>query len=347
MFLLSRKFKLALSAAAIAIAISASAFAQSTTSPAKPTPPAVPVYGPKVVPRIALAVVSGETIERAIITDPSVNLSLCVIQGNVKVNGWSRNEVRVLVTDGTKFGFKVQQKSPKSGEPVWIMIAADQGGVGKFGPATECLRGDEIEIDAPVNSTLNLKGQEITTVVDGIRRVSIRSAGGDIAVRNISDGVTAATYRGDLTVEQSSGAMTLENTAGNIVVFDAGPSEIGDILKAKTTSGAISVQKSGHRQLEINSISGTIAYNGEILSGGSYSFGTSNGSIRLTLPQNSACSLTASYGFGAFASELPFKLATENISPGPVMSIVATIGAGGDATLRLITSNGSISIKKL
>ncbi|MEP6945365.1 MAG: DUF4097 family beta strand repeat-containing protein [Acidobacteriota bacterium] len=343
MFFRSRKLTIVSAIAAITMAAAGAVFAQSTSAP-MPLPPTVERGR---VPRVAPPVrIWNEDHERAIKTDANINLSLCVLQGDVKVNGWNRNEVRILVTNGRNFTFKVQQKSARSGDPVWIMAVAEAANKEQAGPISECLRGDEIEIDAPVNATFNLKGQEVNTVVDGIRRVSVKNAGGDISVRNISDGVTAATYRGDLTVEQSKGAMVLENTAGNILVFDAGPSEIGDIFKAKTTSGAISVQKIGHRQIEVNSISGTVAYNGDILSGGSYSFWTSNGSIKLSLPANSSGMLTASYGYGSFNSELPFKLNTETVTPGPVKSIIATMGSGGDATLKLTTNNGSISIKK-
>lgn len=343
MIFIRRKLAIVSAAAAITIAVGHTASAQPEPR-SKPAPPVIVKGQAPLAPRMPYF--GGDDSERAIKVDPNINISLCVAQGNVKVSGWDRNEVRVLVTSGTTIGFRVQQKSQKTGDPVWIMIMPDNGEKNKFIPSGECISGDEIEIDAPANATLNLKGREISTVVDGIRRVSIHNAGGSIAVRNVSDGVTATTYRGDLTVEQSGGAMNLENTSGNILAFDAGPSEIGDIFRAKTTSGSISVEKIAHRQIEVTSISGTVAYNGEILNGGSYRFGTSNGSIKLSLPESSSCMLSASYGFGAFSSDIPYKLATENISPGPVKSIVATLGKGGDATLRLTTNNGSISIKK-
>lgn len=342
----SRKFAIVSAAAAITIVIAHAASAQPDPR-SKPAAPATPVIVKgKVYAVPTIRFIGGDDSERSIKVDPKINISLCVAQGNVKVSGWERNEVRVFVTSGTTIGFRVQQKNQKTGDPVWIMIMPDNGEKNKYIPSGECISGDEIEIDAPVNATLNLKGREISTVVDGIRRVGIKNAGGDISLRNITDGINATTYRGDLTVEQSSGAMNLENTSGNILAFDASPSEIGDIFRAKTTSGSISVQKIAHRQIEVNSISGTVAYNGEILNGGSYRFGTSNGSIKLSLPETTSCLVEASYGFGAFWSDIPYKLATENITPGPVKSIVATLGKGGEATLRLTTNNGSISIKK-
>jgi hypothetical protein len=341
----SRKLKYWFAAAAIALFGGMSVFAQSDPK-ATPARPEITVIAPRPTTRVPapLPMPGGDTLERSIKVDSSINLSLCVTQGNLKVNGWNRNEVRVFVRNGTKFGFKVQQKSQKSGDPVWIMVASD-GSAGKYGSPNECVWGDEIEIDAPVNATLNLKGQEITTTIEGIRKVNVKNAGGDITIREVTDGVTASTYRGDLSVEDSTGAMMLESSTGNILVFDAGPSEIGDIFTAKTASGAVALQNVAHRQMEVKSVSGTVAFNGELLNGGSYSFGTTNGSIRLMLPQNTSCTVSATYGFGTFNSELPIKILTENISEGPVKSMVGKLGSG-DATLKLTTSNGSIQVKK-
>ena len=245
--------------------------------------------------------------------------------------------------DGSRFAFKVQQKSEKTGDPVWVMV---MGLETKNKYAAECISGGEIEIDLPMNATVNLKGQETNTSIDSVRKANVKTAGGDISLRNIGEGIMASTYEGDITVEESKGSITLESATGNILVFEAGPSEIGDIFKAKTTSGMISLQKLDHRQIEVNSISGSVAYNGAILSGGSYSLSTSNGSIRMLIPQNSACQVHATYGYGRFETELPIKIATENVTPGPIKSVIGTFGAGGDAVLRLTSNNGSIMIKK-
>ncbi len=301
----------------------------------RPTPSA-PVPPPEIY--------AGTNSESSIKVDPSINISLCVTQGNVKVNGWNRDEIRVFVVDSGSFAFKVLQKSPKTDAPVWVMIVAAESKPKQASP-NECLFGD-IEIDAPINATINIKGQEVTTQIDSVRRVNVRSIGGNISARNVSNGVTASAGQGDITVEGSQGAMLLESTTGNIVVFEAGPSEIGDIFKARTQGGTVSMQALDYRQLEVNSISGSVVYIGRVLSGGTYGFGTTNGSIRVTLPQNSAASLSASYGFGSFNSDLPIKITTENISEGPVKSIIGSLGEGGDALLKLTTNNGNILIRK-
>ncbi len=335
-----RKLEYGFVLAVMALALSLSATGQTVVAP--PAAPATRSIAKAEIPPVPS--MFGESTERSIKVDPSINLSLCVSEGTLKVNGWTRNELRVFVQDGSNFEFKTQQTSPKTGDPVWVMVTAvsDRN---KVVPRSECIRGGDIEIDIPVNAAVNVKGQDVTSTIDGVRKASVKIIGGNTFIRNVTDGVTVSGGQGGIAVESSSGAMSLDSTTGNIVVFEAGPSDIGDIFRAKTNGGAISLEKITHRQIEVNSISGSVSYSGSLLNGGSYSFGTSNGSIRLTLPTDTSSTVSASYGFGAFRSEIPITTITENISEGPVKSTVGRIG-GGDSTLRLTTNNGSISIRK-
>jgi Putative adhesin len=280
-------------------------------------------------------------IEKSILVDPKVNLSLCVSEGNLKVNGWERNEIRVFVNDGSQAGFKVQQKGGQSGTPVWVMILGFDPSKNKEAGADECLSGEEIELDVPRGATVNVKSNESQTTIDSVRKVTVENVGGDIALANIAEGIRATTYQGDVTVEKSGGAMSLTTTTGNIVVFDVSPSEIGDIFKAKTNSGAIILKQTGHRQIEASSNSGAIRFTGELLSGGLYNFNAFNGSINLLLNPNLSCKIFASYNFGAFNSEIPYVI---NSTP-KGQNLNAQIGKG-EATLNLTTYSGTIQIKK-
>lgn len=286
----------------------------------------------------------GETSEKVIAVDQKVNVSLCLTQGNVTVNGSMRNEVRIFVRNGSKFAFNVQETNVKTGKPAWIALTSTGDKNPKYGTSTECIWGDQIEIEVPQESTVTIKGREITARLDTIRRANVRSVGGSMNFRNISGGISASAGQGDIMVENSQGAMSLESTTGNVIVFEASPAESGDILRARTNSGAISLQKTAYRQIDVNSVSGSVVFNGEVLRGAIYGFSTTSGSIRLSLPKDSSCKVAASYGFGAFESKLPLKVLTENLSPGSVKSINGTFGSGGDGLLKITTSLGSISI---
>jgi hypothetical protein len=286
----------------------------------------------------------GVTSERSILVDPKVTLDLCVTQGTVSVNGWSRNEVRVFVKDGSRFDFKVGQKSREGAPVLMSLIGVRKLPSGVTAPST-CIAGDEIELDVPESTFFRLTGKETTTSVDTLRKVTITTAGGDVSVRNVSQGVTAKTFEGDLVVENSEGPMSLETTSGNVIVSGAAPGEVGDSFWANTRSGMISLQKVEFRRADVNSVSGSVAFVGELLSGGSFSFSTTNGAVRLTLPSETSCRVNATYAFGNFKSDLPIKIETENVKPGSVKTIVGKIG-DGECTLRLTTSNGAIAIKK-
>jgi len=323
----------------LAISPGAALFGQQT-----PIPPPHPFPTWPTIPRPGTPVpAGGVTTERAIAVDPNINLTLCVVEGSVTINGWNRPELRILVREGSPFVFKVTEKG-KGDQPVWVTVL----GTGTTGTAKAfpgCVTGEVVEVDLPVGATLDLRGQETRTTIDTIKRARIKNAGGNISVRNVSAGVTASTYEGDITVEESKGQMQLDTTSGNIIAFQVGPSEIGDTFRVKTNSGAVSLQRLEHRQVDVGSISGAVYYTGPIVSGGAYSFGTNNGTVRLFLPEKTNCVVSATYG-GSFASELPFKLNTD-IRMGPIRTVSGSLGTGGDAVVKLTNNSGGISIRKL
>lgn len=285
----------------------------------------------------------GVTSEKSIKVDPGVNLKLCVVQGNLKINGWERDELRVFVKNGSPVGLRVLEKDPGSGKPVWVLLSGIAK-PGAPGQTSECLSGESIELDVPMNASLRIEGRSTETMVDSVKKIIVKNAEGNISLRNITGGITASTYQGDVTVENSGGAISLESATGNIVAFEVTPGQIGDLFKAKTNSGTISLQKVEHRQIEANSITGSVVFNGKFLPGGLYSFKTSNGEIRLTIPAESSCVFVAAYGFGRFSSEIGLKYITENNSESG-KSLTAKAGSG-DATVNLTTTSGSIGIKK-
>lgn len=335
---------------ALVLCLSAGISAGQTpkAAPITPMPPRHerPVSGPATPGRFRVAVAPGDgvTSERSIAVDRNANLKMCVVEGDLKINGWHRAEIRVFVKNGSRIGIRVLEKDPSSGMPVWILLsnAADEK-PGKP-PQSECLSGERIEIDVPITASISVAGRATETVIDSVKKVTVKNVEGNISLRNIPGGITALTYQGDVTVENSGGAISLESATGNIVGYDVRPGEIGDVLKVKTSSGAISLQKLEHRQIEANSITGSVLFNGRFLPGGLYTFKTSNGAVRLVIPADSACTFIASYGFGQFNSEIPLKYLTENDSS-TGKSLTATIGSG-DARVNITTTSGSIGIKK-
>jgi Uncharacterized conserved protein len=282
--------------------------------------------------------------EKFIKTEPNVNVQLCVSEGSVRINGWDRNEIRAFVNGGSKIGFKVLQKSRTTQNPVWVRILG-------FDPLTdnevgldECLSGEQIEIDVPRGAVVKMTGRESEIRIESIAEAFVENESGDIFLSDIASGVRATTLEGDVSVENSGGSMMLYTTTGNILAFDVQPSKIGDSFKAKTRSGAVTLQSIAQRDVEVSSVSGTIRFAGEFSSGGRYNFGTTNGSILLVLPESVSCKVNATYGFGAFQSDIPIKDQIK-VPSSQVQKLIGIIGTG-DSTLNLTTYSGSIRIRK-
>lgn len=328
--------------------LAGTAFGQTPPPAPAPKPttatPKTRVHAPVPPPEFPSYQTEGVTSEKAVPADPSVNIKLCVLEGRLKINGWQREEVRVFVKNGTKFGLKVLEKDPQSSKPVWVLImpAAESRIPGR---SNECIAGETVEVDVPMGASLSVSGRSTQTSVDSVKKISFKNVEGSVSLRNITGGIIASTYQGDLTVENSGGAISLESATGNIAAYEVTPGQVGDLFKVKTNSGAISLQQLAHRQIEANSISGTLLFNGKFLEGGLYNFKTSKGDIRLLLPSNSSCMVQATYGFGSFNSDLPLKTLTENVTPSS-STVVAKLGDGESCNVRLITSTGSIAIKK-
>jgi hypothetical protein len=279
--------------------------------------------------------------EKSIQTETRVNVSLCVSEGNIRINGWERNEIRAFVNGGSKVGFKVLQKKEK---PVWVKVLGFDPMVDREPGIDECLSGDDIELDVPRGAIIDLRSAESQISIESVSKVKVENVGGDITLNNIANGIQAGTYQGDVMVEKSSGAISLSSITGNIVAFEVEPVEVGDGFRAKTRNGAMTLQAIGHSLVEANSISGSIRFNGEFTSGGQYTFSTNNGSIQLAVPVDSSCRITANYGLGAFQSDIELK-DVQKTSGSQIQKLTAMLGAG-DATLNLRTYSGAIRIKK-
>ncbi|MBA2378766.1 MAG: DUF4097 family beta strand repeat protein [Blastocatellia bacterium] len=178
--------------------------------------------------------------------------------------------------------------------------------------------------------------------MENIKKIAIKIVDGNIALNNIPGGITASTLQGNLLVESSSGGIALDSTAGNIIAVDVVPGQIGEIFRAKSNSGSISLKNVTHRQIEANSITGSVVFDGNFSSGGIYTFRTSNGSIRMNIPKDASCKIVAAYGFGSFRSELPLNFIYHNQTD-RARNFAATIGSGA-ATVNITTTSGSIGI---
>lgn len=282
--------------------------------------------------------------EKSIQVNEEVAISVCISVGQIKINGWNRNEIRAFVDNGSKVGFSVLEKSRTNQKPVWVKILGYDPKDEENFRREECLKGRTIELDVPFGATVYIKSQESETTIDSVSKAVVKNIGGDIFLNKVKYGIDAQTYEGNVTVKNSGGSMKLETTTGNIVAYEAASNSIGDFFKAKTTSGAVTLQQITFRETEVNTSSGSINFIGQLLSGGQYYFSSQNGLIALTLAGDASAKIFSAYGFGQFESEIPLTNLKQYEENG-LQSLSGILG-GGDARINFKTVSGKIQIKK-
>lgn len=282
--------------------------------------------------------------EKSIEVNGKVAVTLCVSQGEVKINGWNRNEIRAFVNRGSQVGFSVLAKSENK-KPVHVKVLGydptrEEEGFGR----DECLYGKLIQLDVPFGASVKIKSRESKMTIESVTKAWVENSGGSVFFNNVSQGIDAKTFEGNVTVRNSSGAMTLETTTGNIVAYEASSDSFGDFFRARTIRGAITLQQIGYRDTEVNTNSGSINFIGKILSGGQYYFGSSESVITLFVPEDTSAKIVAFYGYGQLVSEFLFKEKQKENNEG-LQSFNGIIG-GGDARINFKTVHGKIYLRK-
>jgi DUF4097 and DUF4098 domain-containing protein YvlB len=131
----------------------------------------------------------------------------------------------------------------------------------------------------------------------------------NLTLESVNGGIRASQVNGDIQATTTNGSINLTGTGGTV--------------RGSSTNGAIAVQLTGR--------SGT---------GSGIDLRTTNGSVRLTLPDGYPANLEASTVNGGIDSQIPLTV------QGRIgRSVSAQIGGGG-STIRLRTTNGGISIRR-
>jgi hypothetical protein len=146
--------------------------------------------------------------------------------------------------------------------------------------------------------------------------LELESSNGAIAVTGINGPISAKTSNGRISITDSTGDMEVATSNGRVDLVD-----VSGQVEAKTSNGPIS-------------------YRGTLRPGSENELQTSNGSIEVSLVDTPGVEIDATTSNGQVSSSLPITI------EGTVKdnALKGAIGDGG-STLKMTTSNGSISIK--
>jgi DUF4097 and DUF4098 domain-containing protein YvlB len=209
----------------------------------------------------------------------------------------------------------------------------------------ECLRGDSILIEVPINAKVAVKSRDSHFTFDSLARVKISNVSGDVELRNITQEIDVSSLAGSLLAEDSSGKITLKSIEGDIMASRLKPNDFSDTLKFNSTSGNVVLRNVLHKNIEAASNSGEVAIFDSLVRGGSYDFNTVNGMVLLTLPADFSFQIKATVNAGGgFHADFPIKINAQKLS-GQSRLFTATNGSG-ESAINLTTFNGSLQLHK-
>lgn len=269
---------------------------------------------------ILIAALLAAPQETVIPVERGTRLAVDNFGGEVVVDSWDRNEVRVRadlsdsqVLDAAQAGaeLRIRPRTRMGGpEEADLRITVPRWmDVGVQGNQLDVeIRGTEGEI------TVETIGGDV--VVDGgARHVSVRSIQGEVTVRNTQASVEAVSV---------NERITLENVDGEVYV--------------ETTNGDVTLEGIRSGRARASTVNGDIEYEGSIQDNGRYAFSTHNGDVDVTMAENANVTVSVSTFHGEFESDFEVRLS------GTRDRQFTFVLGSGRAQLELESFNGEIRL---
>lgn len=257
-------------------------------------------------------------VERTHALDRDGKVYLSVKSGDIVVNTWNRNEIRLIAHQNTTADINSTEGT------IRITISRSQS--------------SHYEISIPDKAQLRVETASARVKARDIGGfVDIRTSSGDIEVMTARNGIRCKSVSGDIRVGGITGNAELKTTSGGIRAEG-----IRGSVEADTVSGKIEIDSfSRGDEVEIESISGNIKLYGELTPGGIYRIDSHSGNIEMGIPSSSGFELRVDTFSGTVQCDFELKVSGKIEHK----KIYGVVGKGG-ASLILSSFSGNIRVTK-
>jgi DUF4097 and DUF4098 domain-containing protein YvlB len=248
--------------------------------------------------------------------------------GTIKVTGWEKAEVLVKGTLGAgATGLDLSGSSRKTN--IEVEVEGNPHGV----------RSD-LDIYVPVGSRLEIDAYQAEITVIGVKGgVNVETVNGGISITGPSKNVDAQSVNGAVEVVGAGSRVHAETVNGRVTVKDAS----GEV-NASTVNGTLAVVGGVFETAHLETVSGSMRFEGSLSKSGSLSAEAVSGGIELVLPATLSADFSVSTFSGKVENELgPAAERTNKWTPGRELSF--STGSGG-AKVSVETLSGSIRLRK-
>jgi DUF4097 and DUF4098 domain-containing protein YvlB len=237
-----------------------------------------------------LALTGVQQLDTTVAVGRGQRLEVHAHDGEVTVQAWSRNAVRVQADLSGRERVEVLTSTTA------ISVRAQSRG--------DSRNGLQLRISAPPWMAASLMGVNTGMRVAGVSApVSAETVDGDVDVNGGQGLVSLRSVQGSVRLRGARGRISVNSVNEDIEVTGSS----GEVA-AQTVNGDITLQMGDAASVDANTVNGDVAYSGPIRSSGRYALSTHNGDISLTVADGTSASVAVSTFSGEFESEFPVPL---------------------------------------
>src|SRR6266487_1267738 len=251
------------------------------------------------------------------------SLSVNNFGGGITIHGWSENRVKVHAEQGRRGRVEVSLV----GNTVVIKASSREGAPSVI----------DFDITVPQSMGLTLSGTYADINVDGMQgSISAETVNGEVNVRGGKGNITLHSIQGSVTLADASGRIEVNSVNENIELTN-----VSGEIKVETTNGEIMLTGIQSASVDAGTINGDVLYQGTVTDGGSYSFGSHNGDITVSIPERANVTITAATANGDIDASFPLPMTSTTGKHRKTFKI-----GSGSARMELESFQGDIEMRR-
>ena len=279
---------------------------------------------------IATTATAGGRMEEVIEVNSDVTVNIENIAGEVQIDAWDRNQVRVLgdLGDGVETLRVTGNKSL-----VEIEVVLSQRWNNHHVDDTDLI------IQVPRGASLEIETTSADIIVSGVEgaRFVAETVSGDVEAGIRSKYIEIGTVSGDLELAGAADTAALSTVSGDLVATG-----LNGELSATSVSGDVEVSGSVIQRGRFEAVSGDVELIVGLSKGGTITAESMSGALVVILPREVSARIEAETFSGSLKSDIGEVIRAKY---GPQKRLETT-AVGGDGRIRLTSHSGDVRIRR-
>lgn len=273
-----------------------------------------------------LSALAGESVDERWDIDAKATVSIENIAGEIKIQGWDKNEARLTGELGDSVE-ELELNASKSSLQINVINRDERN-----------IDHTDLKLMIPNGASIDASAVSADIGVSGLdnEKLTASSVSGDVEINATSQRVSIESVSGDVEFDGFTPRISAESVSGDIDL-----SGISGEISATTVSGDMELQAGSVESAKLETVSGDITMNGEISGNGRLSAESMSGDVVIMLPSSQSGLFKAQSFSGRIYTDFG---SVDRAKHGPGSHLKHVVGSGG-AEVRVESFSGNIKLK--